>query len=257
VAVPELVIDSHTGAFDGPWARLLWLHRFLSRRATATLVTNEPLRARVAAWGARALILEDRVPDLQPAPAPVNERFSVVLVSSFAADEPLAEVLAAAAELPAYRFFVTGRAPAHCAALLAEAPANVTFTGFVPRADYVALLNRVDAVMVLVKRDLTLLCGAYEAVAVEQSLITSDWPVLRNYFDRGALYVDNSPAQIRDAVREAERRKDELREGIRQLKRALAIDWARSCDILREQVGLATNAVSATSLAPEAVTVAP
>jgi glycosyltransferase involved in cell wall biosynthesis len=253
----ELVIDSHTGAFDGPWARMLWLHRFLSRRATTTLVTNEPLRARVAAWGARALILEDRVPDLQPARGPVNDRFSVVLVSSFAADEPLTEVLAAAAELPSYLFFVTGRAPAHCAALVAGAPANVTFTGFVPRADYVALLNRVDAVMVLVKRDLTLLCGAYEAAAVEQPLITSDWPVLRNYFDRGALYVDNSPAQIRDAVCEARRRNGELREGIRQLKRALAIDWARRCDILREQVGLPSSAAGEASLAADAVTVTP
>lgn len=231
-----LVIDSHTGAFDGRWAAFLPLHRFLSRRAAATVVTNEPLRARVAAWGAPALILEDRVPDLPVKPAPKNSHFSVVMVSSFAADEPLEAVLAAAARLPQYRFFVTGRAPTHLAKLVASAPANVTFTGFVPRADYVALLNQVDAVMVLVKRDLTLLCGAYEAVAVEKPLITSDWPVLKSYFSRGALYVDNSPQSIEAAIIAAAGSADRLRDEIRQLKRALRRSWEERVAMLCAQI---------------------
>jgi len=233
-----LVIDSHTGAFDGRWAYFLPLHRFLSRRAAATIVTNEPLRELVASWGAPALVMEDRVPDLPVAHMLGNQHFSVVMVSSFADDEPLDAVLEAAAMLPDFRFFVTGRAPAHMADVVAKAPRNVTFTGFVPRAEYVALLNRADAVMVLVKRDLTLLCGAYEAVAVEKPLITSDWPVLRNYFHRGALYVDNSALSIRDAVVEAQRRNSQLRSEIKDLKAMLKAHWEGRFAQLRQTIEL-------------------
>lgn len=241
------VIDSHTAAFDGKWAPFLPLHRFLSRRAAATIVTNEPLRARVASWGAPALILEDRVPDLPVKAAPKNKHFSVVMVSSFATNEPLDAVLAAAANLPEYRIFVTGRAPAHMANLVATAPGNVTFTGFVPWSDYVALLNRADAVMVLVKRDLTLLCGAYEAVAIEKPLITSDWPVLRNYFNQGALYVDNSPQAIHEAVIEAARSGDKLRDEIRLLKRTLRQSWSERFVALCARIAEASGGEELTS----------
>ena len=234
----QLVIDSHTGAFDGKWKYFLSAHRFLSRRAAGTIVTNEPLRQMVQSWGAPAMVLEDRVPDL---PVPSDDRFKVVVVSSFAQDEPLEAVLAAAKTLPEYRFFVTGRAPKQMAPILAAAPRNVTFTGFVPRSDYVSLLHRADAVMVLVKRDLTLLCGAYEAVAVEKPLITSDWPVLKNYFSAGALYVDNSPESIRNAVLEADKSADRLRSEMRGLKRSLGRKWddhfATVCAHIEEALG--------------------
>ena len=235
-----LVIDSHTGAFAGPWAHFLPLHRFLSRRAAVTLVTNEPLRSQVASWGAPALILEDRVPDLPVGKVPENRHFSVVMVSSFAEDEPLDAVLAAAANLPDCRFFATDRAPAHMAGMVASAPDNVTFTGFVPRSDYVELLNGADALMVLVKRDLTLLCGAYEAVALEKPLITSDWPVLRNYFSQGALYVDNSPQAIQEAVVEASRSTAKLRDDMRLLKRILRRNWAERFATLCARIAAAS-----------------
>ncbi len=236
------VMDSHTGAFDGRWAYFLPVHRFLSRCAAATIVTNEPLRAQVASWGAPAFILEDRVPDLLIKPVPQNQHFSVAMVSSFAKDEPLDAVLAAAAGLPDYRFFVTGRATAHMAGMVASAPDNVTFTGFLPRSEYVDLLNRADAVMVLVKRDLTLLCGAYEAVAVEKPLITSDWPVLRNYFSHGALYVDNSPRSIREAVVEAAGKARQLTQEIRSLKHTLRRNWSEHFALLSARIAAASGA---------------
>lgn len=240
-----LIIDSHTTAITGKWRRVLFLHRFVSRRALLTLVTNEPLRELVASWGAPALALEDRVPDLPVGPTAPNDHFSVGVISLLADDEPLSAILAAAASLPEYRFFITGRIRPQLAPYLARTPANVTYTGVLTGADYVGLLNRVDAVMVLDTADYTLLCGAYEAVAVEKPLITSDWPVLRNYFNQGALYVDNSPQAIEAAVIEAARRKDQLRADIQQLKRSLGIHWAVRFAALRERIDQALSGAEA------------
>jgi glycosyltransferase involved in cell wall biosynthesis len=232
----ELVIDSHTTAITGKWRRILFLHRFVSRRALATLVTNEPLREIVASWRAPAYVLQDRVPDLPVAPTKPNSHFSVGVISLVADDEPLSAILAAAASLPEYRFLITGRVRPQLDPYLARTPPNVTYTGFLTGADYVGLLNRVDAVMVLDTEDYTVLCGAYEAVAVEKPLITSDWPVLKSYFSAGALYVDNSPESIRNAVMEADRCAERLRSEMRGLKRLLKRDWDDRFAAIRTQI---------------------
>jgi glycosyltransferase involved in cell wall biosynthesis len=229
----ELVIDSHTGAFNGKWERLLFVHRFLSRRALATIVTNEPLRERVERWGAQGLILEDRIPDLEPSKASTtNKNFTVVAICSIADDEPIDEIIAAARLLPDFSFFVTGRVSPTLSRRLANLPTNLVLTGYLPRSDYDALLHRADALMVLVKQDFTLLCGAYEAVAVGKPLITSDWPVLRNYFSLGAVYVDNSPEGIRDGVRRVAQSRERLISEMQQLKPSLELNWSTRFQVL-------------------------
>jgi len=224
----DLVIDSHTGAFSGKWKFFLFLHRFLSRRALTTVVTNETLREQVASWGAPVFVLEDRVPELPIFETEqTNSCFSIAMISSFAADEPLGEVLAAARELPGFRFFITGRIPKRLTQLVAEASRNVTFTGFLPRSDYVAMLSRADAIMVLTTHDATMLCGAYEAAAVGKPLITSDWSALRSYFSKGAVYVDNSAEGIRRAVLEIAEQNQRLRSEMCELKSELTQRWNR------------------------------
>jgi glycosyltransferase involved in cell wall biosynthesis len=233
----RFIIDSHTGAFLGRWKILLPLQRFLSRRALVTLVTNEELRSCVASWNASGVVLEDRLPDLpMQASAQPNEQFSVAVINSFSADEPLDEILAAARMLGDYRFYITGRLPRGFAERYGQVPANVTFTGFLPKPEYVALLNRVDTVMVLVTTDFTLLCGAYEAVSLEKPLITSDWPALKSYFSRGALYVDNTPEAIAEAVKKAAACSERLRLEMHEFKSTLEQQWNERFDAVRAQV---------------------
>jgi glycosyltransferase involved in cell wall biosynthesis len=45
---------------------------------------------------------------------------------------------------------------------------NIIFTGFLDRTEYINLLEKVDAVLVLTKRDNTMLSGAHEALALEK-----------------------------------------------------------------------------------------
>ena len=67
------VVDAHTGVFDDPrWTWLLPLSRWMSRAATATIVTNEYLERIVKSWGARPVVIEV-LPMTIPGATPVLE----------------------------------------------------------------------------------------------------------------------------------------------------------------------------------------
>ncbi|UCG08960.1 MAG: hypothetical protein JSV83_10055 [Desulfobacterales bacterium] len=220
-----IIIDSHTGAFtDFGW--LIRLHKYLSRRALMTIVTNKDLQELVHSWGANAFVLEDRLPELLSVKLTNKyNRFSICVINTFSDDEPIEEIFKAAKNIPDCDFYVTGRISRANPKIIKNKPTNVLLTDFLSEPAYIDLLNKVDAIMVLTKRDLTMVCGAYESIAVEKPLITSDWPVLRNYFSQGTLYVDNTPASIVKAVQEVKLRKAELRNEIAALKKKLVPLW--------------------------------
>jgi glycosyltransferase involved in cell wall biosynthesis len=198
----RFALDSHTAAFDQRrWIWMKSLHAFLVRRAALAIVTNDALASRVEAWGGRAAVVSD-IPYTMPEgryPLPADA-FTVVFICTYAADEPLAEVCQAARELPDVRFYVTGNAAKASPALVAARPANLTFTGFLSQSEYAGLLRGASAVMALTTRDFTMQRGGSEAVSAGKPLITSNWPVLRRIFHKGALHVDNRAASIVSAV---------------------------------------------------------
>ena len=107
----KFIIDAHTPPLLHPmWAWTLSLHRFLSRRAITTIVTNDYLQELVTSWGAHAFVLQD--PPIEPEVSrPMqleNSGLNVVMVSSASPDEPVKEVLKAARDLPEMSFYITG-----------------------------------------------------------------------------------------------------------------------------------------------------
>jgi hypothetical protein len=79
--------------------------------------------------------------------------------------------------------------------------------------------------MVLTKRNKTMLAGAYEALALEKPLITSDWPPLKRYFYKGTLHVDNSPKQIQEAIKIVRKRSEEIAKDISDLRIEKTNEW--------------------------------
>ena len=79
------------------------LSRWLSRAATATIVTNGHLAQIIKSWGAQTVIIGS-VPMTFPAgQAPVLvDSARVVVVNTFSRDEPVEEVLNAAKNVPRY-----------------------------------------------------------------------------------------------------------------------------------------------------------
>lgn len=197
------ITDTHTAAFTmSRWKPLLFLNAWFYRRARTNIVTNAHLAAQVAAWQAPCIVIGDLPVTFEKIqPFPLRGRFTVAVVCSFNPDEPLDGIWQAARELDDVDFYVTGKLKDAPARLFETKPPNVHLTDYLALAQYAGLLQASNAVMVLTTRDHTMQRGAYEAMALGTPIITSDWPVLRETFGRGALFVDNSCEDIIRAVR--------------------------------------------------------
>jgi glycosyltransferase involved in cell wall biosynthesis len=199
----KYVIDSHTDALLAPWWEWVRpMHRFLARRAITNLVTNAQLQQIVAAWGADAFILQD-VPTTFSNRRQVHlddAAFNIVFVSTVSYDEPIFQVLEAAKNLPDVRFYITGAYDARAPHIVQNAPANVHFTGYLPDEEFYGLLEAAQTVMCLTTENYTMQSGASEALWLGKPIITSDWPLLREYFNQGTIHVDNTAGSIGQAV---------------------------------------------------------
>jgi len=239
----RFVIDAHTGALVGyKWRWSRGLHRWLSRHALVTLVTNEALRDLLvkgrAAREARIRVLADPPVEWRDScsqlPAPGARQ--VVVIATYGPDEPIAAILAAAHRLPEVTFAITGDMRRLSAALRAICPPNVRLTGWMNDADYRALICRANVVVALTTRDHTLLSGAWEALYTGQPLVTSDWPVLRMAFPQGAIFTRATPEAIERSIRLALAREDQLRSDMQALAAQKRQEWEATFVELRRLV---------------------
>jgi glycosyltransferase involved in cell wall biosynthesis len=200
----QYVIDSHSGLFNkARWKWALPMMKYAYRHSLFSIVTNEEHQRLVESWGAQVEVLGALTVGSEPVePFARPKQPCLAVIGTFAEDEPTAEILAAARQLPEVAFFVTGSLKHAPAELVENAPENVTFTDFQPRPKYVGLVQAMDGALILVKKDQVMQRGAYEAMSWSVPIITSDWRILRENFYRGALFTDNSPESIVKCIRE-------------------------------------------------------
>jgi glycosyltransferase involved in cell wall biosynthesis len=239
------VVEHHSAAFERIWDWARPFQKLVVRRAVTNIVTDGHWADVVRSWGGRhspahALVMHDAFLDLpEGEPFTVGVGNNIALAGTFADDEPLDAVLDAARLVSEVHFYVTGDPTKAPASLLAKAPPNVTFTGFLDDGEYLGLLRAVDAVMVLTTRDHTLQLAGCEAIAVGTPLITSDWPYLRQLFSTAAVYVAPTAESIRDGVIEALRRLPELRHQTSEVRRTQQARWRAQMAQLRALVAAA------------------
>lgn len=243
----EFVVDAHTDAFTSSyWTRPAWLYRLVARRARVTIVTNDHLADLIRRRQARACVLRDIPTQYKYSDYELGTEFNVAVVSTFAGDEPTAEVVAAARSMPEVRFRVTGDTGRENASIPTSLPTNVELTGFLPLDDYYGLLHQSDAVMSLTTRNHTMQRGACEALSLGTPIITSDWPLLEDYFCAGTVHVDNTVSGIRDGVDRMRTGLEGYRREIDDLRRAVDAEWevarAELVDILLDAIGPAADA---------------
>ena len=125
--------------------------------------------------------------------------FNVVLIATFAADEPVEAVLAAVrgTEIDLY---VTGNWRKLDPATAQAVPANVHFTGFLAEEEYWRLLQSADAVVDLTLMDNCVVCGAYEGLAATKPMLLSNNTASVELFGDSALYTDNTAPDIRRSL---------------------------------------------------------
>lgn len=222
----DYVMDSHSGAFNNPvWARFRRLHRFLSRRALFCVVHNEVIHAQLREFGARGVVVSDIACDLEQGHYPLADGIHVAVVSQYSFDEPLDAVWEAARRMPHVTFHVTGNDKKAPRALLESRPGNVVLTGFLPAADYGALMAHATVIVALTTRDNTMQRGGSEAISVGRPLVTSDWALLREAYRDGAVYCDNSPGGIQTAIDEVLHNLPRHEQGIAALRAARDARW--------------------------------
>ena len=219
-------MDHHSGSFSRVWRWARPLHKFLARRAVTNIVTSEHWAEIVSSWGAQTLVLADFIPDLpQGKVFRVKPGFNVVVVSTYAVDEPLEAVAEAAALIPEVNFYITGDSRLAAKSLMDRFPPNVVCTGFIPEDEYLGLLRAADAVMALTTQNHTLQCGGIEAVSLGKPLITSAWPFLKKVFSEGAVFVPNTNNGIRQGILRMQSEHHLLVEKIRTLRQKKRQEW--------------------------------
>lgn len=208
----RVVMDAHNEAitpFSHAYWPVTWLSRVAQRRADATIVTNRALATIVEQNRGRPLVLPDRLPapPLEPKESTGSAQMLVMVVATFAADEPVAEIIAAARELaPDFQFAVTGNSRKLPADQHANLPANVRLTGFLPEHDYWQLMADCDLVLDLTLKPDCLVCGAYEALALRKPMVLSGNRASRELFGDFAVFTTtHDAAGIAAALREARR----------------------------------------------------
>lgn len=221
------IIDCHPGTFyHEQWRWALPLIRPLAQGAITSLLCNEQAQNYLLQWNANYIFLPDGLPDLSSTSDTVGQEGEqrIGVISTFANDEPLVEVFAAARLLPHVSFYVTGNATrvaqqpvkhshAHDDAfyvgddsenatneLLSNKPDNVILTGFLRGSVYNGFLHNVDGIMVLSRLLTTLSCGAFEALSLAKPTILSDLPEQRRLFAHGFIMAKNTPEDLARGV---------------------------------------------------------
>ena len=231
---PKIIIDAHTGAISRPWS--MNFSRMIMKHATVNIVINdEQKNYLIQNYQIKPIVLEDPIPDFSDVMLSAkrkqgykidnNSRFSVAVISSFAYDEPIQAVLEAASELPDVDFYITGDKKNADDAALIKKSSNIILTGFLHYDVYIDLLKKVDVIMDLTTESTSIVSGGFEAVALEQPLIISNWLPLRRYFNKGTIYINNSSNEIKRAIMLAMTKKEELSKEMQQLKKEKIMDW--------------------------------
>jgi hypothetical protein len=235
-----LVADLHNEAVE-PFIHSFLVYRamigLIKRVADVSVVSNAALAGSVASSGGKAYVLPDKVPEMARVSGDRTGGASarVVFVCTYALDEPYLAVIEAASLLgPSVDVAITGDYRRLKA--VPDVPPHVTLTGFLPQPDYDRLLRDSDVILDLTEMENCLVCGGYEAVALEKPLVTSDTAALRSHFSRGTVYTTHEPRALAAAMAQALQHRAALAAEMKVLRLSLSDAWARQKDGLARLV---------------------
>ena len=212
-----LVADCHNSIVWQPWSRFPFGLRSL-RRCDLVLLHNSEVAKSARELGVpaqRMLVLEDaplEPADPAPPPADASPRPWLLFPASWAADEPIAQVIEAARRMPEATFLITGDpTPVNPAPAADRLPPNVRLLGFLPLAQFDGYLAHADVILGLTLEEGVQLSVCNEAVGLGVPMVCSGTRILRQIFPKGTVFVDaRDPDAIVAGCRQALLRRDEL-----------------------------------------------
>jgi glycosyltransferase involved in cell wall biosynthesis len=235
----RVIADCHTKALRRRAPKYLdlifWpIKKWSFRQVDAIIVSSKTLSMEASILNERVLVLADPIPDFDRDMIGNKENGDYcVFISSFADDEPVAEVIEAAAMLKSQiPLYWTGRVPKAFHRLIPSAE-NIRFTSYLADGEYQKLILNATCLLVLTCEENCLMSGAYEGLAAEVPMVLSDRNALRRFFGLSAIYCDHLPESIADAVGKAWRNGDKLRAYSRNVKFQREQEFAVDLEKLR------------------------
>jgi hypothetical protein len=201
----RLFIDAHNEAIT-PFVHdsffFRWLAKFNIRHANITIVTNNNLAREVISKGGHPFVLPDLLPTPPIHTVPIEVKspppYKLVLICTYAPDEPFMKVIEACSNIDQVRLYVTGRVPDRIKHL--ASPPKLTFTGYIDEETYWMLLAEAHIIIDLTEMDNCLVCGAYESIALQKPLILSNNEASIATFNKNAIHVENDVPDIHKAI---------------------------------------------------------
>lgn len=216
----KLILDSHSCAFDHEFIKYpLPLSKRFAKCADLSIVTNESHYHLLKENKAEVLIVsdipfEDKL--ITNDKITLSDKFNILYICTYAPDEPFYEVFSAAEKNSNVQIYVTGQFKR--INLNPNDYPHVKFTGFLSNEDYRKYLNNAEAIMTLTTREDTMQRAGSESISVSKPLITSNTKMLRNYFNKGTIFVDNTSKGIAKGFEEMIKSYADLKKGIEELK---------------------------------------
>jgi hypothetical protein len=211
----KMVLDTHPPAlFMKKWAWSVPLQRWVAMRAYVNLTDQSRFKRMFDGWGSKNTIVLERPPkDVGTKTLrarPEEGTFEIGVVNTFAEDEPLQCVFDAARLQPEVTFNITGDLEKGDKALLATAPKNCVFTGYLRGDDYWNMLNRCRAVMALTTWKNSLIMAGQDGITLHKPVLMSRQETTTEYFYKGTVFAENTGESIAAAINEIKRREPEL-----------------------------------------------
>ena len=205
----RLVVDAHNEGIN-PFNRsgfgIALLTKWIVRTADLTIVTNEELEEIVTKMGGMPSVLPDPLPKFGVLASgiqaePLSMRSYVLVICTYAADEPVEEMVRAAGRLDhSVDFVFTGNREKGIRRMGLPLPENVRLAGYLPESQFLnGILNSL-CVLDLTLKPHCLVCGAYEALALGKPAILTSSPAADRLFGNAFELIDNSADAIVDSV---------------------------------------------------------
>ena len=224
----KILCDCHTkalrrsisGLFGRVFARL---KSWSFKSVDVALVANEGMIGDISKYCDRYMVVPDPIPNIKKV-SRYNDDY-LIFVCAFAVDEPIAEFFSAASKLPDYEFKCTGRPSREVSTM--NVPENVELVGFLPREEYLHLINGAECVIALTTEENCVQCAAYESISCELPMVISDGVEARDIFKDAAVYVENSGDAIAEGIRLALDNRSKMIEYSKVVKREIEGEQAR------------------------------
>ena len=176
----RLIVDAHSGAFVGKrWEWSVPLLRRSCRGIAALIVTNEEL-LQGEPVDCPVIVLHDPFEHWEETEP--REPAYVLVPLGGGDDEPV-EAIVEALGASGLEIIISG------IGYPSRLPENVRPVGFVSVEEYADLVRHATVMVGVTDEDFTMQRVGYEAMFAGKSLVTSDFPLLRRFFEDAAVYV--------------------------------------------------------------------